>query len=185
MQKEISFDEIRKGNMEIFNLLFKKYFASMCIVARRFISDTHAAEDIVQDIFIRLWEKKLEYKEIPNLQVFLYVLVKNRCLDQLRTQKKMVDYTQTEAIHQEEIFQDLVVEEEIYRIVDEAIASLATQSARIMKMTLEGKQNKEIAEILNISVNSVKTLKYNALHTMRNLLQEKYYLLFLFFLKNF
>ncbi len=51
-----------------------------------------------------------------------------------------------------------------------------------MRLTLDGKQNKEISEILNISVNSVKTLKYNALHTMRSRLEEKYYLLLWLFI---
>ena len=81
MQEKTLFEEIRNGNIEMFGILFKKYFGSMCVIAKSFISDTQAAEDIVQDIFIRLWEKRREYEEIPNLQVFLYVLVKNRCMD--------------------------------------------------------------------------------------------------------
>lgn len=182
MQEKISFEEIRKGNIEAFGILFKEYFGSMCVIAKGFIADTHAAEDIVQDIFIRLWEKKHEYEKIPNLQVFLYVLVKNRCLDYLRSKKNTIDYTQTELVHQEETFYDLVQEEEICRIIDNTIALLPSQSARIMKLTLAGKQNKEISEILNISVNSVKTLKYNALHSMRGMMEEKYYLLLWLFI---
>ena len=73
MQEKTLFEEIRNGNIEMFGILFEKYFGSMCVIAKSFISDTQAAEDIVQDIFIRLWEKRREYEEIPNLQVFLYV----------------------------------------------------------------------------------------------------------------
>ena len=171
MQEKTLFEEIRNGYIEMFGILFKKYFGSMCVIAKSFISDTQAAEDIVQDIFIRLWEKRREYEEIPNLQVFLYVLVKNRCMDFLRSKKNTIEYTETELIYQAETFQDLVQEEE-----------LPVQSAKIMRLTLDGKQNKEISEILNISVNSVKTLKYNALHTMRSRLEEKYYLLLWLFI---
>lgn len=185
MQEKISFEEIRKGNVEEFGVLFKKYFASMCIVAKRYISDTQAAEDIVQDIFIRLWEKKQEYQEIPDLQVFLYVWIKNRCLDYLRSKKNRVEYTQSELIHQEEIFRDITQEEEICRMLDETIALLPSQSAKIIRLTLEGKQNKEISESLNISVNSVKTLKYNALHAMRTRLKKEYYLLLFFLFRDF
>ena len=182
MQEKTLFEEIRNGNIEMFGILFKKYFGSMCVIAKIFTSDTQAAEDIVQDIFIRLWEKRREYEEIPNLQVFLYVLVKNRCMDFLRSKKNTIEYTETELIYQAETFQDLVQEEEICRIIDDAIAQLPVQSAKIMRLTLDGKQNKEISEILNISVNSVKTLKYNALHTMRSRLEEKYYLLLWLFI---
>ena len=117
MQEKTLFEEIRNGNIEMFGILFKKYFGSMCVIAKSFISDTQAAEDIVQDIFIRLWEKRREYEEIPNLQVFLYVLVKNRCMDFLRSKKNTIEYTETELIYQAETFQDLVQEEEICRIM--------------------------------------------------------------------
>ena len=62
MQEKTLFEEIRNGNIEMFGILFKKYFGSMCVIAKSFISDTQAAEDIVQDIFIRLWEKRREYE---------------------------------------------------------------------------------------------------------------------------
>ena len=90
MQEKTLFEEIRNGNIEMFGILFKKYFGSMCVIAKSFSSDTQAAEDIVQDSFIRLWEKRREYEEIPNLQVFLYVLVKNRCMDFLRSKKNFL-----------------------------------------------------------------------------------------------
>ena len=67
-----------------------------------------------------------------------------------------------------------------YRIIDDAVNALPTQSKKIIKMHLEGKQNKEIAETLNISVNSVKTLKYNALYTLKHSLKDYFYLLILF-----
>ena len=70
-------------------------------------------------------------------------------------------------IYQAETFQDLVQEEEICRIIDDAIAQLPVQSAKIMRLTLDGKQNKEISEILNISVNSVKTLKYKSIDKLK------------------
>ena len=57
--------------------------------------------------------------------------------------------------------------------------ALPPQSQKIVKMHLDGKQNKEIAETLNISVNSVKTLKYNALSSLKLSLKDYFYLLIL------
>ena len=91
-----------------------------------------------------------------------------------------MDYTSPEVENQEAVFKDLVIEEEAYRIIDDAVNALPPQSARIVKMYLDGKQNKEIAEILGISVNSVKTLKYNALDSLKTLLKDYFYVLLLF-----
>ena len=91
-----------------------------------------------------------------------------------------MDYTSPEVENQEAVFKDLVIEEEAYRIIDDAVNALPPQSARIVKMYLDGKQNKEIAEILGISVNSVKTLKYNALDSLKTLLKDYLYVLLLF-----
>ena len=88
-------------------------------------------------------------------------------MDFLRSKKNTIEYTETELIYQAETFQDLVQEEEICRIIDDAIAQLPVQSAKIMRLTLDGKQNKEISEILNISVNSVKTLKYKSIDKLK------------------
>ena len=61
-------------------------------------------------------------------------------MDFLRSKKNTIEYTETELIYQAETFQDLVQEEEICRIIDDAIAQLPVQSAKIMRLTLDGKQ---------------------------------------------
>ena len=106
--------------------------------------------------------------------------VKNLCFNYIRDKKVTVDYTSSEVENQEAIFKDLLIEEEAYRIIDDAVNALPPQSARIVKMYLDGKQNKEISEILGISVNSVKTLKYNALNSLKILLKDYFYILLLF-----
>ena len=81
------------------------------------------------------------------------------------------------AAEREYFFRDIVIEEETYRIVNEAIDALPVQSRRIIKLSLEGKQNKEISEELGISVNTVKSLKYKAMDVLRVALKDYYYLL--------
>ena len=183
MGDPIIYESIKNGNIKAFEALFQELYPSMCAVATRFITDRDAAEDIAQEAFIKLWEKRTAYKEIPCLKTFLYVSVKNLCFNYIRDKKVTIDYTSPEAQNQEVIFKDYLIEEEAYRIIDNAVNALPPQSARIVKMCLEGKQNKEIAEILDISVNSVKTLKYNALNVRRNSLKDYFYLLMLFLLE--
>lgn len=176
----ITYEDIKNGDIKAFEALFQEFYPSMCIVATKFIADETAAEDIVQEAFIKLWEKRNAYQDIPSLKTFLYVSVKNLCFNHIRDRKVTIDYTSPEAEKQEAIFKDLLIEEEAYRIIEDAVNALPPQSARIVKMYLDGKQNKEIAEILNISVNSVKTLKYNALNSLRTILKDYFYVLLLF-----
>ena len=115
-------------------------------------------------------------------KTFLYVSIKNLCFNYLRDKKETIDYTNQEVINREYHFKNRLIEEETYRIVSHAIDSLPPQSSKIIKMCLEGKQNKEIAEILGISVNSVKTLKYNALSTLKEVLKDHFYILIILLL---
>ena len=70
-----------------------------------------------------------------------------------------------------------MIEEESYRIISQAIDALPPQSARVIKLSLDGKQNKEIAELLGISVNTVKTLKYRSLESLKTSLKDYFYIL--------
>lgn len=167
MGKEILFEEIKCGNINIFETLFRQFYPSLCVVARKIVVDREAAEDIVQEVFIRLWEKKGNYEAIPDLRAFLYVAVRNLCFNYLRDKKETVDCTQVELADRCTSFQEQLIQEETYRLISKAISGLPLQSGKIMRLTLDGKQNKEISEILGVSVTTVKTLKYNALKILK------------------
>lgn len=180
MDGQITYETIKNGDIKAFELLFREFYPSMCVVAMRFVADQDAAEDIAQEAFIKLWEKRTAYEDIPSLKTFLYVSVKNLCFNHIRNKKDTIDYTSPEAQNKEAVFKDFLIEEEAYRIIEDAVNALPPQSQKIIKMHLDGKQNKEIAETLNISVNSVKTLKYNALSSLKLSLKDYFYLLILF-----
>ena len=180
MDGQITYETIKNGDIKAFELLFREFYPSMCVVAMRFVADQDAAEDIAQEAFIKLWEKRTAYEDIPSLKTFLYVSVKNLCFNHIRNKKDTIDYTSPEAQNKEAVFKDFLIEEEAYRIIEDAVNALPPQSQKIVKMHLDGKQNKEIAETLNISVNSVKTLKYNALSSLKLSLKDYFYLLILF-----
>ena len=80
----------------------------------------------------------------------------------MRSRKKLPLQQELKAADNEYFFRDILIEEETYRIIMEAIDALPVQSGRVIKLSLEGKQNKEISENLGISVNTVKSLKYKA-----------------------
>ena len=151
MDGQITYEAIKNGDIKAFEALFREFYPSMCFVAMRFIGNQEAAEDIVQEAFIKLWEKRTTYNDIPCLKTFLYVSVKNLCFNHIRNKKNTIDYTSPEVQNKEVIFKNHLIEEETYRIVSHAIDSLPPQSSKIIKMCLEGKQNKEIAESMKTS----------------------------------
>ena len=156
MNKEILFEDIKCGNLSAFEALFRQYYHSMCVIAGKLVANREVAEDIVQDVFIRLWEKKAEYDKIPDFRTFLYVAVRNLCYNYLRDKKKTIDFSQIELPDKQLSFQEQLIQEETYRLISNAIAELPVQSGKIMRLALEGKQNKEISEILGIAVTTVK-----------------------------
>ena len=178
------FESIRQGDIGAYEMLFKKYYLSMCMIARRIVEDEDVAKDLVQEIFIRLWEKRETYDFRETADIFLYVSVRNKCFDYLRSRKNLPLQEGLSAAGNEYFFRDILIEEETYRIVMEAIDALPAQSGRIIKLSLEGKQNKEISENLGISVNTVKSLKYKAMDALREVLKDYFYLLLVFLAEN-
>lgn len=180
MTTEKLFQKIKSGDTRAFEELFNQLYPSMCVVAREYVKDDGIAEDIAQEAFIKLWNAKDQYDNINSLKSFLYVMVKNLSLNHLKRDKLGNKYT--DSLHKEDFlhFNNTVIEEETYRILQQAIEALPKQSSKVMMLSLKGLQNQEIAERLDVSVNTVKTLKYNALKTLKTSLKDYYFLLLLF-----
>jgi RNA polymerase sigma-70 factor (family 1) len=166
------FERLKASDRGAFEALFRKYYPSFCSVAFRYVEDKDVAKDIAQEVFIKLWNKRNDYTEIPSVRAFLYVLVKNACLNYIRDQKIREKHLTAIERQGELFFQHAVIPEEVYRQLEAVIEKLAPQSANIMRLTLKGFSNTEIAKQLGVSVNTVKTLKYNSLRYIRENLHE-------------
>lgn len=173
------FHKIKSGDVKAFEGLFNQLYPSMCIVAREYVKDDGVAEDIAQEAFIKLWNSKDQYDTISSLKSFLYIMVKNLSLNHLKRDKLGNKYA--DSLMKEDFlnFNNQIIEEETYRILQQAIEELPKQSSKVMMLSLQGLQNQEIAERLDVSVNTVKTLKYNSLKTLRVKLKDYFFLLLL------
>lgn len=172
------YNKVKHGDANAFKELFNQLYPSMCVIARRYVDDT-LAEDIAQDAFVKLWNERETLLDIQSIKSYLYVSVKNLCLNHLR--RNTVEDKYTSSIDQEDFFQfnNRVMEEETYRILQQAIDKLPEQRRKIMLLTLQGVKNQEIAERLGISVNTVKTLKYKSLKLLKESLKDYFYILLL------
>lgn len=172
---------------EQFRILFKEYFASMCLFAARFLSDPELAKDAVHDVFINVWESSAQLNHLENEKGYLYTMVRNHCLDILRKQKVQKKFSESNDWTDKESDDYLEIEmmrEETYRLLEQAISRLPERSREILQLKLAGYKNQDIAEKLNLSVNTVNTLKKNSYKLLRNILQDKFLICWILFFKD-
>lgn len=169
-----------------FDEIYVSYFSRMRRFAREYVLFDEDAENIVQDVFLMLWEKKDVLKVQVSLISYLFSLVKNRCLDYLRHQVVAEEFKQELSVKLsalEHLDQTFGSEEEIERIVKSAIDNLPERCREIfIKNRIDGKKYREIADELQLSVNTVENQMAIALKRLRISLKD--YLPLLMFLLN-
>ena len=166
------------------DLLYKRYYKPLVLFADTILNDFVHAEDIVQEQIVKLWNKKL-YNIINHtgLSSYLFKITKNACIDHLR--KKDVKLTD---IHNN-IFDIAEIEAEQYnpiitKKIDLALNNLSDRTKEaITLVVIEELKYKEASEKMNISVNSLKTLLRRGMSKLREQLNHKELLTFLFFYK--
>lgn len=164
---------------------FDIYYKSLVSYAGRFLPLLDECEDLVQDVFVSLWENKNIFPDEVSLKVFLYKSVRNKCFNVLKHTKVKDNYiiSSDENEAQEEYeFLEQVLEEEIVRQLYQAIELLPERKKEIIKLSLKGLKNNEIAEILEIKLQTVKTLKSQSYTILRQQFHDLesilYFLLF-------
>jgi RNA polymerase sigma-70 factor (ECF subfamily) len=135
----------------------------------------------VQDVFIKLWEKNVEISSSTTIKAFLYMAVKNACLNHIRDNKKddlnISDIDENDLEMEQK--NDWIEEDFIYNLY-KAIEDLSPRSKQAVMMTVMEYSNQEIAEQMNVSVNTIKTIKYRSYKRLReNLISLASFLFFL------
>ena len=179
---ETILDLLKKDESGAFRLLFDRYYDNLLLYCYHILNDLEAAEDIVQDLFVQVWERDTCYSSYYGFKNFLYNSVKNASLDYLKHKEvegKYIKYTILHAESGEEPELE-IMENEIYRRLYQVLDELPKRCKEVFKYYLEGKKNKEIAELLQISELTVKTQKRNAINYIRERLGALYVLYALF-----
>lgn len=153
---------ISLGDNNAYKQLYDILFIPMSYVATSYVKSNAIAEELVQDTFMNLLEDRQYFKSIKHLKHYLYVILKNKCIDYIRKEKVRTRYekdTLSETKLLEDSFWDKVLKEEVIAKLMEGINSLPPQCRKVMHFSLEGKRNSEIANIMQISVETVKDYK--------------------------
>jgi RNA polymerase sigma-70 factor (ECF subfamily) len=164
---------LKKGDRRVLEHLYQDLNVSLCAFANRYVEDPEAAIDIVQDVFISFWDNRKSVKYGAAIKSFLYSSTRNHCINYLRkkgTKDRMhADYTE---LNSDSLFEFNVLREEVYNELYHSIMDLPEKSKMVMTLTLNGLSNAEITEELNVSVNTVKTLKRNSYKKLRDRLKD-------------
>ena len=155
-----------KDDKKAFKKFFEGFYPSICVFAKKYMQDSDLAEDLAQEAFIEFWKIKDQFTDIHSIKGFIYTVTRNKCLNAIK-QRSIREQILNDTIFSDDYFYELIVEEETYSFIHLAVNKLASQSRKIVLLSMEGTKNQEIADFLNISLNTVKTLKKNAYKELR------------------
>ena len=178
----ILFEKMQRGDTSALEYFFREYTDVLYYRALGFVKENSAAEDIVQEVLIRLWENRRHYQDITCLRSFVYTMIRNQSLNLIRNRKRSSQHFHLLPEEEENNFFNILVEEESNRLLFNAINTLAPQSAAIIQLSLQGLKNEEIARELSISENTVKVLKYRSLKKLRQLLHHRIFNILAFYI---
>ena len=156
--------------------LFQNNYTAVCNYAAVMTKDKHLAEDIVQDVFIHLWEKD-KFNQLDKPEAFLLKCVRNKCIDHLRSHKRKNETLVEDFIIEVQDRPSNLKEEEILPLLHYFIGKLPPKTQKVFLMSRQQKMTyKEIAEELNLSYKTIENQMGSALKKLRILLQQHNYL---------
>ncbi len=174
---------IKAGNTYAFEKLFNAHYVTLCVYARKIVGNMEEARNIVQDVFVSIYDKRDRLQISTSIKSYLYKAVHNACLNHLK-QLKIHNHHHDHLKYQVPLIddQDTMVMAELEEKVWMTVQSLPEQCRKIFEMNrFEGKKNSEIAEILGVSIRTVETQISKALKVLReNLINYLVTLLLLF-----
>lgn len=136
----------------------------------RFLDDASHAEDIVEELFVHLYDTRPPMASFQALRRYLYSSVCHRCIDQIRHRDTVNNFAREMASNGEATMEEddaASFREEFYRRLFIVIDSMPARQRAVFAAAMEGKSNKEIADELGISTDTVKTQKKRGMKTLR------------------
>jgi RNA polymerase sigma-70 factor, ECF subfamily len=179
MIRPVGTDNIRQlslDNLKSFEALFRQYYQMLCTYALRFVKDPDTAEEIVQDLFYKLWEKRTELQINTSVKSYLYSAVHNRCLKFIEHRNVETRYRNYYLLHESEIDNepgDSATISELQGVIEHTLNALPERCSRIFRLNrFEGLKYHEIALKLSISVKTVEANMGKALKLLRKNLKN-------------
>lgn len=169
-------------------MLYRHFYRALVVFAGHIAGDLRVAEEIVQDTFVKTWQKRNQFQSTGALKAYLYNAVRNGSISHLR--HAQVERSRIEALEAE--FSEMQTDEngelqlhreEIYRQLLQAIDQLPAKSRELFLLSIQGKTSTEIAAEMGISPETVKKQRQRGIARLRELLPPEALLMLFFIMK--
>ena len=190
-QKSIRSDEdlltsLRQGSEDAFTVIYERYHKLLYVLAYKYLKSTYSSEDAVQQVFLKLWEARSLLMVNVNLRNYLYTMLKNHVLNEIRNNNSAVEKNYEIVQSAPEYEDELLIkieEQDMMSHFYQAIDHLPEQKRQVCLYKLKGNlSNQEIADKMNISVPTVQTHYAQAIKILRAHFERLF--LFLLYLWN-
>ncbi|MCE5347347.1 MAG: RNA polymerase sigma-70 factor [Bacteroidales bacterium] len=158
--------KLNNGDLTAFRQLYSEYYIPLCVYADHFTKRKEIAEEIVQDVFLNIWEQKGQLRIITSLKAYLFTSIRNQCLNHLKHLQVVMEYNdyytqllkdaQDYYIISQESGDSIMIANELEQSLKEAIDLLPDGCRKIFIMSrFDGLRHKDIADKLGITLNTV------------------------------
>jgi len=158
-----------------FEKLFELFYPALSVYAKKYVEEQTIREDIVQDVFVTLWEDRKKLTITTSVRNYLIISVRNRCFNHLhkeglsRQYQEAISAKHADKTENEEIY----LLTELYELLDKTLAKLPETYRLVFEMhSMQGKDYNEIAEALNISVRTAKRYKSQVIDVLQKELKD-------------
>lgn len=178
--EEIWVTNIRKGDHEAFEALFKEYYFILARFSWRYVGSESIAEEMVQEVMASIWETRESFEITGSLRAYLFKAVRNRSLDYLKHQRVKQKYIDSHRNKEDHSFIDIEFNDEeresrIRMAIEREIEALPHRSRMTFKLHRhDGLTYEEIAEVMDVSI---KTVESQMVRTLKKLRERLSYLL--------
>lgn len=169
---------IKQGDRGAFKELYDRYHRRVFFVAKKYLKDVDLVEDVVQDIFIKFWDKRHQLDESKSVRGFLFTMLKHHVLNMVRDRKNraciLKKYKKIISDKQRSTpADDYIIYKEYKELLKLALEELTPSQREIVKMKVfQNRSNASIAALRKVSVNTVKTQYYNGSKFIREYLKK-------------
>lgn len=175
IKDEILFAQLRTDDSKAFEQLFKRHYKSLCRRVNSMLNDEEASEDVVQQLFIKIWESRGTLQTPDSVAAYLFTAARNRALNYIKSQaRKSSNEVPLNNFHDEadNRTEEQMDANELQKALYAAIDALPEKRREVFILSrFEGKSYKEIAEIMQISVKTVEAQMGKALATLREFIK--------------
>ncbi|NHA07837.1 RNA polymerase sigma-70 factor [Mucilaginibacter sp. HC2] len=165
--KELLLKIAYDSDLAAFQKIYFLYYERLLKLACSFVKQTEVAEEIVDDVFVKIWANRSKLNEVNNLTVYLYVAIKNQALNYNQANRMICIDIESVGFELKDIsssVEDILITAELTKVINDAVQHLPEQCKMVFKLVKEDRlKYRSVAEILNISPKTVEYHMGNAL----------------------